>query len=144
MAGRSCFCVAHYLLIISTVSNKTDMPEPSDICLADQLIKSQTGMFLLPSPAPLHQKYLFGCGMAKNAGTYVAVITDSFRAPVAAFSDDLIRVEYKSFDFHNSVMPCFIICEILISLLTSQNPESVRDNLAAIEETLRSFDVHSV
>jgi len=138
--------VAHYLAYnINRIQNNGICLNPSDICLADQLNQITDRDVFIAVTLPRYIKNIsLAAELAKNAGTYVAVITDSFRAPVAAFSDDLIRVEYKSFDFHNSVMPCFIICEILISLLTSQNPESVRDNLAAIEETLRSFDVHSV
>ena len=146
MGGRSCYCVANYLAYnINRIQNNGVCISPSDNCLAEIMNQMSPKDVFIAVTLPRYIKNVaLSAELAKKAGAYVVAITDSYRAPLTSFSDECIRVEYKSFDFHNSVLPCFIICEIIISLLTSRNPEEVRDNLTNIEKTLRTFDVHSI
>lgn len=142
--SRSCFSVAHYLSYnINRIMGNCRMITPSDSSFAEELNRIRPGDVFIAFTLPRYvRSVIVASRVAKINGAYTVAITDSYCSPLVAESDMFLRVQYKSFDFHNTVVPSFIVAELIISLLTSSDWERARETLRRCESTWAKLDIH--
>lgn len=144
IGSRSCYGVAHHLSYnLNRVLGNCDFLNPSDCLFAETVnrIRDQDVLIAISLPRYINQ-VVFAARIAHSRGAKVIAITDGYLSPLAQYSNILLRTECNSYDFHNSVLSAMLISEILISIVTSENPLSAKKNLDETEEILDSMNVH--
>lgn len=144
IGSRSCFSVAHYLSFnLSRITGKCSFLNPNDSTIVEQLLQITSDDVFICFTLP---RYITGvvkaADVAKSRGAHIIAVTDGYSSPLASYCEILLRINYRSYDFHNTVMPAFLIAEILISLVTAENPQSTKNKLAEAEAILAELNTH--
>ncbi|MDR2946261.1 MAG: MurR/RpiR family transcriptional regulator [Candidatus Adiutrix sp.] len=144
VGSRSCFSVAHYLgYNLARITGKCRFLNPSEGLLGEELNQITDEDVVICFTLPRYiTTVVRAAKIAASRGAHIIAITDGYRSPLASYSEVLLRIAYRSYDFHNTVMPAFLIAEILISLITAENPLSTKTNLAEVETILADLDTH--
>jgi DNA-binding MurR/RpiR family transcriptional regulator len=144
IGSRSCFSVAHYLAYnLARITGKCRFLNPSDCLLGEELKQiTDDDVFICFTLPRYITAVVRAAKIAAGRGAHIIAVTDGYRSPLASYSEVLLRVAYRSYDFHNTVMPAFLIAEILISLITAENPLSTKGNLAEVEAILADLEIH--
>ncbi len=142
--SRSCFSVAHYLNYnLTRITGKSRFLNVSDCLAGEELkqIRPEDAFICFTLPRYI-TSVVRAARIAADRGARIIAVTDGYGSPLAPFSEILLRISYRSYDFHNTVMPALLISEILISLITAENPASTKSNLAEAEAILADLDTH--
>lgn len=144
IGSRSCFSVAHYLgFNLSRITGKCRFLNPNDSLISEHLqqINSEDVVICFTLPRYI-TSVVKVAEIAGGRGAHIIAVTDGYSSPLASYCEILLRINYRSYDFHNTVMPAFLIAEILISLITAENPLSTKNHLAEAEAILADLNTH--
>lgn len=144
IGSRSCHGAAHYLAYnLNRISGKVDFLDPSDGSIGERLLRTGPFDMVISISFPRYiTSVITATRIAKERGTYVLVITDSRLSPLIEYSDLYLLADCKSYDFHNSTLAVSLIFEVLISLVTRENPSLVKQYLQESEKILEEFSTH--
>lgn len=144
IGSRSCHGAAHYLAYnLNRISGKADFLDPSDCSIGEQLLRVRPFDVVISISFPRYiTSVVTATRIARERGAYVLVITDSRLSPLIEYANYFLLADSKSYDFHNSTLAVSLIAEVLISLVTRENPSLVKQYLQESEKILEEFSTH--
>jgi DNA-binding MurR/RpiR family transcriptional regulator len=128
--SRGSFSIAYYLSHhLNRISNNADVISDNDR-LAEFIHRvTERDVVIFVCLPRYNARLLTVAKHLHEKGTKIITLNGSQRSPFVAFSDVVFIANYQSNDFHNSLLSCMLIAEMLISLVISKNVSSALDAL---------------
>lgn len=72
----------------------------------------------------------------------VISITDSYQAPIAAYTDIIVPCHYSSLSFHNSMSSALFIADYIVTATAIARPQESTERLTKVEEFFKELIFH--
>ena len=80
--------------------------------------------------------------LKKQHNLKIISITDSYTAPLAAYSDILLPCHYASLSFHNSMSSALFIADYIVTAVAIAKKQQAADHLVDLEKILVELNFH--
>jgi DNA-binding MurR/RpiR family transcriptional regulator len=79
---------------------------------------------------------------AKEKGTKIISITDSYSSPLVKYSDIILPCTSSSLSFHNSIVSSIVVADYIISAVAINYPKKTKERLDQLNDILTKLDYH--